>query len=65
MTCPVPGKLVTLALFLLTLATPAWSQEPEQEQSGFAKEGGYIGVAGLFDVKLNRDTSTGAQSTRR
>jgi len=59
MTCPVPGKLVTLALFLLTLATPAWSQEPEQEQSGFAKEGGYIGVAGLFDVKLNRDNFDG------
>jgi opacity protein-like surface antigen len=60
MTCPVPGKLLTLALFVLTLATPAWSQEPEQEQSGFAKEGGYIGVAGLFDVKLNRDNFDGA-----
>jgi opacity protein-like surface antigen len=59
MTCPLPEKLLTLALFLLTLATPAWSQEPEQEQSGFAKEGGYIGVAGLFDVKLNRDNFDG------
>jgi opacity protein-like surface antigen len=60
MTCPVPGKLLTLALFVLTLATPAWSQEPEQEQSGFAKEGGYMGGAVMLDAKLNSDTFDGA-----
>jgi len=58
MTCPVPVKFLVFSLFILTLATPAWSQE-EEEQSGFAKEGGYIGVAGLFDVKLNRDNFDG------
>ena len=64
MTCPLSGRFVStfaLPLLLLTLATPAWSQDqPEFEQPGFAKEGGYIGVSGLFDAKLTKDNFDGA-----
>ena len=64
MTYPVPGRFVSiiaLPLFLLMLATPAWSQE----QSGFAKEGGYVGVAGLLDAKLDSDTFDGSSLYRK
>jgi hypothetical protein len=63
MTCSVPGKFLTLPLFLLTLATPAWSQE--QGQSGFAKEGGYVGVSGVLDAKLDSDTFDGLSAYRK
>ena len=64
MTCSVPARFVTilaLPLFLLTLAAPAWSQE----QAGFAKEGGYVGVAGLLDFTLDGDTFDGSSIYRR
>jgi outer membrane protein with beta-barrel domain len=60
MICPLSGRfrILALPLFLLTLATPAWSQQ--QDQSGFAKEGGYLGAAGLLDAKLSTDNFDGA-----
>jgi hypothetical protein len=63
MTCPLPGRFIStfaLPLFLLTLAAPAWSQEPEFEQPGFAKEGGYMGVSVLLDAKLGSTNFDGA-----
>src|SRR5688572_11503839 len=61
MTCPLSGRflrILALHFFLLTLATPAWSQD--QDQSGFAKEGGYLGAAGLLDAKLSTKNFDGA-----
>lgn len=49
-------SILALPLVLLTLATPAWSQE----HSGFAKEGGYAGVAGLLDFTLDGLTFDGS-----
>ena len=42
-------------LFVLTAATPAWSQE----QQGFAREGGFIGVSYLPDFTLDGVTFDG------
>ena len=42
-------RTTALTLLMLSLAVPALSQE----RSGFAKEGGYVGVAGLFDFTLD------------
>ena len=51
-------RILALHFFFLTLATPGWSQQ--QDQSGFAKEGGYLGAAGLFDAKLSTSNFDGA-----
>lgn len=64
MTCSMPAsfvKILALPLFLLALATPAWSQE----QSGFAKEGGFVGVSGVLDFTLDGDTFDGSSIYRR
>jgi len=41
--------------FLLTLATPARAQE----QTGFAKDGGYLGVSSLFNFSFGGETFDG------
>jgi hypothetical protein len=64
MTCSMPARFVSilaLPLFLLALATPAWSQE----RSGFAKEGGFVGVSGVLDFTLDGDTFDGQSIYKR
>jgi hypothetical protein len=54
-------KGVSLILFVLALAAPAWSQE----RSTFAKEGGYAGISGLLDFTLDGLTFDGASVYQR
>jgi hypothetical protein len=63
MTFPVPARVVGLvvSLFLLQLATPAWSQEG----AGFAKEGGYVGASGLLDFSFGGETFDGESIYRK
>jgi len=59
MTFRTPARVVglaALALFVLQIAEPAWSQE----RGGFAKEGGYIGASGLLDFTFGGETFDGA-----
>ncbi len=53
-------RLIAAILFLLSLAAPVSSQE----RRGFAKEGGYVGAAGLFDFTLDGDTFDGETAYR-
>lgn len=48
-------RVIAVPVFLLSLATPALSQQ----QKGFAKEGGYVGVAGLPNFTLDGETFDG------
>jgi hypothetical protein len=50
-------RIAAVSFALVTLSTPAWSQE---EKSGFAKEGGYVAVSGLLDFTLDGVTFDGA-----
>ena len=52
--------ILALPLLLLTFATPAWSQE----QYGFAKEGGFVGVAGVLDAKFSDKNFDGSSIYR-
>jgi hypothetical protein len=55
------AKLLSLPLFLLALAAPAWSQEA----SSFAKEGVYMGVSGVPGFTLDGLTFDGSTYYRK
>jgi hypothetical protein len=55
------AKLLSLPLFLLALAAPAWSQEA----SSVAKEGVYVGVSGLPGFTLDGLTFDGSTYYRK
>jgi hypothetical protein len=48
--------------FLLTLATPAWSQE---QTGGFAKQGAYVGMSGVLDFTFGGETFDGQSAYKR
>jgi hypothetical protein len=53
-----PGRIVRGGLLtgcLLTLSVPVWAQE----QSGFAKNGGYVGISGILDFSFGGETFNG------
>jgi Outer membrane protein beta-barrel domain len=49
-------RVILVAVFLLALSVPAWSQE---EEVGFAKEGGFAGVSFLPDFTFDGVTFDG------
>ena len=55
------AKLLSLPLFLLALAAPAWSQDG----SSFAKEGVYVGVSGVPGFTLDGLTFDGSTYYRK
>jgi hypothetical protein len=64
MTAQTPArflKTLTPLLLALTFATPAWSQE----RPGFAKEGVYVGVAGVPGFTLDGLTFDGATAYQK
>jgi len=48
-------RVVSVSAFLTLLAAPLWAQEG----SGFAKNGGYVGMSGVLDFSFGGDTFDG------
>jgi hypothetical protein len=48
-------RVVLLPMFLVMIAAPAWAQEG----TGFAKDGGYVGMSGILDFSFGGDTFDG------
>jgi len=48
-------RVVSVPVFLVMMAAPTWAQET----TGFAKNGGYVGMSGILDFSFGGDTFDG------
>jgi len=64
MTSSLPARIMRAAsvpVFLAMMATPLWAQE----DSGFAKNGGYLGASTLLNFSFGSDTFDGLSAYQR